>query len=141
MLDVWSGRGRRAGSERRRPRRADRLCVRHVADPGVLVIAFRVPGASNSELLSARIASFRQGEPPFGREKRAIGGKSVTWVAYSPFPDSVFEREYLYAKDHVLVLDPARGRRRSALGIGRGSDRGPPLTHRPAARSRVSPPG
>ena len=69
---------------------------------GVLVIAFRVPGASSSELLSARIASFRQGEPPFGREKRVIGGKTVTWVAYSPFPDSVFEREYLYARDHVL---------------------------------------
>jgi hypothetical protein len=69
---------------------------------GVLVIAFRVPGASSSELLSARIASFRKGEPPFGREKRVIGGKTVTWVAYSPFPDSAFEREYLYAKDHVL---------------------------------------
>ena len=31
-----------------------------------------------------------------------IGGKTVTWVAYEPFPDSAFEREYLYAKDHVL---------------------------------------
>jgi hypothetical protein len=69
---------------------------------GVLVLAFRAPGASNAKLVAARIAAFRQGEAPFGREDRRIGGKTVTWVAYSPFPDNPYEREYLYARDHVL---------------------------------------
>jgi hypothetical protein len=68
---------------------------------GALVIAFRVPGASNAKLVAARIASFRKGKPPFGREDRKIGGKTVTWVSYSGF-DSAFEREYLYASGHVL---------------------------------------
>jgi len=65
--------------------------------PGALVIAFRVPGASDRQLLEAR-ASLGD---PFSRGTQKIGGKVVTWVAHDPFPNSS-QNEYLYAKDHVL---------------------------------------
>src|SRR4051794_1959667 len=69
--------------------------------PGALVIAFRVPGVSNAKLISARIAARAPGVTPWGREDRRIGGKSVTWIAWDPFPNSS-QNEYLYAHDHVL---------------------------------------
>jgi hypothetical protein len=65
--------------------------------PGAFVVAFRVPGASDRQLVEARAGL---GEP-FGRGTQKIGGKVVTWVAHDPFPNSS-QNEYLYAKDHVL---------------------------------------
>jgi hypothetical protein len=76
--------------------------------PGVLVIAFRVPGASDAKLIQARIAAGSLGSMSYGAEDRRIGGKAVTWVAHDPFPDSS-QNEYLYAHDHVLYsIRPAK---------------------------------
>jgi hypothetical protein len=73
--------------------------------PGVYVLAFRVPGASNAGLIHARIESYGDA---FGAEVRRIGGKSVTWSAPDPFPDSS-QHEYLYAHDQVLFsIRPAK---------------------------------
>ena len=68
--------------------------------PGVYVLAFRVPGRSDAQLIAGRIKSYGRGAM-IAQEDRRIGGKTVTWAAPDPFPDSG-QHEYLYAHDHVL---------------------------------------
>lgn len=66
--------------------------------PGVVVVAFRVPGATDKQLIEARVSGFAK---PIDRGTQAIGGKTITWVLHDPFPHSG-QNEYLYAKNHIL---------------------------------------
>ena len=66
--------------------------------PGVLVVAFRIPGASDRQLIEARVSGFSK---PWDRGTQTIGGKKVTWVLHDPFPNSG-QNEYLYARNGVV---------------------------------------
>jgi hypothetical protein len=70
--------------------------------PGLLVVAFGVPGTKAEALVDGRIKSGgHAGGSQVVPTKVSVGGKAVTWVNYSPF-DSETEREYLYAIDGTL---------------------------------------
>jgi hypothetical protein len=76
--------------------------------PSVMIVAMRVPGATDVRLIDARIAQVdRSSDPAFARAATTIGGRPVTWVRYGPFP-SPDQRELLYAHDGILfIVHPA----------------------------------
>jgi hypothetical protein len=73
-----------------------------------MIVAMRVPGATDVRLIDARIAQVdRSSDPAFARAATTIGGRPVTWVRYGPFP-SPDQRELLYAHDGILfIVHPA----------------------------------
>jgi hypothetical protein len=79
--------------------------------PGLLVVAFRVPGKKAAALIDGRIKpDGATGEPEVAPVSLSVGDKTVTWVNHSAFVDSESEREYLYATDGLLFsIRPSPG--------------------------------
>jgi len=69
--------------------------------PGVLIVAFRFPGARTEQLIPARTLAMADPNWPGVFENLTLGGKSVTWASYSVFP-SAGTMEYLCAVGDVL---------------------------------------
>jgi hypothetical protein len=71
--------------------------------PGLLVVAFRVPGKKAAALIDGRVRpDGAAGEPDIPPISVSVGGKTVMWVNHSAFADSDSQREYLYATDGLL---------------------------------------